>query len=130
MVSQPQGYVHLLATAPAGEHEPQVFRMRWDQPLKRFARAYAVFRELCPELEAALKMSTVSHGDLDPNSTAGVYGLGDGDHVIFTTASPETGVEAEADPQARAAEVALRSTAAGGAAASSSSSQQVSPNKG
>lgn len=82
-----QGFVHLLAIAANGSHEPQVFRMRWDQPLKRFARAYAVFRELRPEVEAELKMSTATHGKLDFTATAGAYGLSDGDEVHFTQGS-------------------------------------------
>mmetsp|Transcript_43233 Transcript_43233/g.80449 ORF Transcript_43233/g.80449 Transcript_43233/m.80449 type:complete len:662 (-) Transcript_43233:164-2149(-) len=89
MVSQAQGFVHLLATAEDGSHEPQVFRMRWDQPLRRFARAYGVFREIGQDPEVQLRMSTPSHGILDPAATASVYGLADGDQVFFSTAPLE-----------------------------------------
>mmetsp|Transcript_30078 Transcript_30078/g.82615 ORF Transcript_30078/g.82615 Transcript_30078/m.82615 type:complete len:542 (-) Transcript_30078:17-1642(-) len=89
MVSQAQGFVHLLATAAEGGHEPQVFRMRWDQPLRRFAKAYSVFREFGPEAEGQLKMSTKGHGELDLAATASVYGLANGDHVVFSLVPPE-----------------------------------------
>lgn len=85
MVSQVQGFVHLLAMSNGSQHEAQLFRMRWDQPLRRFAKAYAAFRELSPAQEASLKMSTPAHGELDQNATASVYGLADGDQVFFVT---------------------------------------------
>eukprot|EP00446_Apocalathium_sp_SHHI-4_P028739 CAMPEP_0177241856 /NCGR_PEP_ID=MMETSP0367-20130122/48499_1 /TAXON_ID=447022 ORGANISM="Scrippsiella hangoei-like, Strain SHHI-4" /NCGR_SAMPLE_ID=MMETSP0367 /ASSEMBLY_ACC=CAM_ASM_000362 /LENGTH=614 /DNA_ID=CAMNT_0018693437 /DNA_START=38 /DNA_END=1884 /DNA_ORIENTATION=- len=111
MVSQAQGFVHLLATAADNSHEPQVFRMRWDQPLKRFARAYAVFRELSPEAEAALRMSTRSHGEIDLSATAGVYGLTDGDQVVFASASVEDVRTAAAEPNSLASAAAAAAAA-------------------
>mmetsp|Transcript_35523 Transcript_35523/g.90298 ORF Transcript_35523/g.90298 Transcript_35523/m.90298 type:complete len:153 (+) Transcript_35523:48-506(+) len=113
MVSQAQGFVHLLATAADNSHEPQVFRMRWDQPLKRFARAYAVFRELTPEAEAALRMSTRSHGEIDLSATAGVYGLTDGDQVVFASASVEDARTVAAEPISLAAAAGVATAAVG-----------------
>jgi len=83
------GFVHLLATSDDGCHEPQIFRMRDDQPLRKFARAYATFRELS-DSDVTLRMTTPSHGDLDPMQTATVYGLADGDQVFFSTVAMST----------------------------------------
>lgn len=91
--------MHLLATAEDGSHEPQVFRMRWDQPLRRFARAYGVFREIAQDPEVQLRMSTPSHGILDPSATASVYGLADGDQVFFSTAPLEADIEQDKLPK-------------------------------
>eukprot|EP00927_Polykrikos_kofoidii_P014043 TRINITY_DN16120_c0_g1_i1.p1 TRINITY_DN16120_c0_g1~~TRINITY_DN16120_c0_g1_i1.p1 ORF type:complete len:648 (+),score=71.37 TRINITY_DN16120_c0_g1_i1:69-2012(+) len=110
MVSQAQGFVHLLATAIDGAHEPQVFRMRWDQPLRRFARAYAIFREVGADAADTLRMETTNHGQLDPAATAGVYGLTDGDQVVFS-GLPERGVTVEA-PLSRALPPAVATGAA------------------
>merc|ERR1740121_1100950 len=96
MVSQsPDGLVHLLATSEDGSHPPQVFRMRWDQPLRRFMKAYATFRQAGPEAEFV--MTTPSHeGRLDPGATASVYGLTDGDQVIFAPCGAATGATQKA----------------------------------
>jgi len=83
--------LHLLAVADDGGHKPQVFRMRWDQPLRRFARAYVTFREFGPGAELELKMSTANHTELDPASTAADNGLGDGDQVTFSKAPQAEG---------------------------------------
>lgn len=85
MTQQAQGSVHLLAASADSSHRPQIFRMRWDQPLRRFAKAYAAFRELGPGGEARLVMSTASHGALEMGASASVYALSDGDQVTFTT---------------------------------------------
>eukprot|EP00929_Paragymnodinium_shiwhaense_P073733 TRINITY_DN37670_c0_g3_i1.p1 TRINITY_DN37670_c0_g3~~TRINITY_DN37670_c0_g3_i1.p1 ORF type:complete len:597 (-),score=139.01 TRINITY_DN37670_c0_g3_i1:96-1886(-) len=80
-------FVHLFAAAHDAVHEPQVFRMRWDQPLRRFAQAYASFRQLPPEVvepSGSLRMKTASHGELDMAATAKAYGFTDGEQVVFS----------------------------------------------
>lgn len=79
-----QSFLHLLAVAADGSHEPQTFRLRWDQPLRRFARAYAVFRELSAESESTLRLSTPEHPELDLDATASTYAFCDGQEVLFT----------------------------------------------
>mmetsp|Transcript_14053 Transcript_14053/g.31407 ORF Transcript_14053/g.31407 Transcript_14053/m.31407 type:complete len:627 (-) Transcript_14053:146-2026(-) len=92
MASQVQSFLHLFAVAADESHEPQVFRMRWDQPLRRFARAYAAFRELGTDAEAMLRMSMPGHAYMDPAATASVYGLAEWDQVTFTKTADSSAV--------------------------------------
>lgn len=98
-----QSFLHLLAVANDGSHEPQTFRLRWDQPLRRFARAYAVFRELSPELEASLRLSTTEHPELDLDATASTYAFCDGQEVLFTAGTPPPEISASPTASQRAA---------------------------
>lgn len=84
MDSQVPGPIHLMACAADGSHPPQIFRMRLDQPLRRFAKAYGIFRQLSSEEEAELRLWTSSHGELELSNTANIYGLVDGDEVVFS----------------------------------------------
>mmetsp|Transcript_29880 Transcript_29880/g.68875 ORF Transcript_29880/g.68875 Transcript_29880/m.68875 type:complete len:518 (-) Transcript_29880:142-1695(-) len=77
-------FVHLVALADDDSHGPQVFRMRGDQPLRRLARAYVVYREFGKGAEADLTMTHARHGELDPDSNLCVYGLAEGDQVTFS----------------------------------------------
>mmetsp|Transcript_62489 Transcript_62489/g.188595 ORF Transcript_62489/g.188595 Transcript_62489/m.188595 type:complete len:612 (-) Transcript_62489:100-1935(-) len=91
MASQKNGgFVHLFAAAPSGEHEPQVFRMRLDQPLRKLLRAYLVFRRLPLSAETLFRMAAPDRGlgQLDPAATAVTCGLADGDRVIFSGGPP------------------------------------------
>jgi len=120
MAAEAEDFVHLLATDTASSHEPQVFRMRWDQPLKRFARAYEVFyknfRGLDADSEATLRMATPSHGDLDPDGTARTYGFADGDQILFSIVAPESAQQRDGeDIPAAQQEVADRRPASGDA---------------
>lgn len=84
MVSQAQRFVHLVAAASDGSHQPQVFRMRWDQPLRKLISAYGCFKGLDAEALKNLRVSAAGHSRLDPGVPPGVYGLRDFDHVTFT----------------------------------------------
>eukprot|EP00933_Yihiella_yeosuensis_P076239 TRINITY_DN8591_c0_g2_i2.p1 TRINITY_DN8591_c0_g2~~TRINITY_DN8591_c0_g2_i2.p1 ORF type:complete len:599 (+),score=126.33 TRINITY_DN8591_c0_g2_i2:88-1884(+) len=90
MAAEAQPSIHLMATASDGSHSPQVFRMRLDQQLRRFAKAYAQFRQLDAEAESELRLWTPSHGELDTSNTASMYGLFDGDMVMFTRTSTKS----------------------------------------
>mmetsp|Transcript_60917 Transcript_60917/g.108182 ORF Transcript_60917/g.108182 Transcript_60917/m.108182 type:complete len:431 (-) Transcript_60917:90-1382(-) len=96
MASSEVPLIHLLATSADSSHEPQVFRMRLDQPLRRFISAYAKFRQLSVEAESQLQLWTPGHGELNPGETAGVYGLSDGDQVLFS--SPQVEAAGHAAP--------------------------------
>jgi len=81
-------FVHLLGVDANGTHDPQVFRMKRDQPLKRLANTYATFRGLGAAAGEQLRMSTpgkdgLDPKDLDPQATVNSLGLADGDWVTF-----------------------------------------------
>jgi len=91
MVSQKNGnFIHLLAATAGSDHEPQVFRMRLDQPLRKLLRAYLSFRQLPIEAEKLFRMAVPDRnlGHLDPAATAGTCGLADGDRVLFVGGPP------------------------------------------
>mmetsp|Transcript_56106 Transcript_56106/g.88951 ORF Transcript_56106/g.88951 Transcript_56106/m.88951 type:complete len:553 (+) Transcript_56106:39-1697(+) len=90
--NQQEGFVHLLACAKEGGHEPQVFRMRHDQQLRRFSKAYLAFRQMGADAEVQVTMSTKGHARLDPAANALTYGLHDGDLVFFHI---QSGTQAE-----------------------------------
>lgn len=99
MASQGEDFVTLLAVSADGSHNPQPFRLRVDQPLRRFLRAYANFRELGPTQEVDLKVMSEKCGQLDLACSANAYSFKDGDTVIVTT----SGAQASADGDAAAA---------------------------
>uniref|UniRef100_A0A7S4R8D2 FHA domain-containing protein n=1 Tax=Alexandrium monilatum TaxID=311494 RepID=A0A7S4R8D2_9DINO len=115
MASQIGGFVHLFAASATGEHEPQVFRMRHDQSLRKLLRAYMSFRQFPKEsmagIEAGLRLAAPERGMgfLDPAATAGSCGLTDGDRVVVHGA-PQTPVPQP--PAAAAAAAAARPAAA------------------
>lgn len=77
-------YVHLLAVDAGGAHNPQVFRMRQDQTMKRLASSYASFRQLGAKDIACLRMSAAGRENVDPLVTVSGLALADGDTVMFS----------------------------------------------
>mmetsp|Transcript_116792 Transcript_116792/g.227111 ORF Transcript_116792/g.227111 Transcript_116792/m.227111 type:complete len:836 (+) Transcript_116792:8-2515(+) len=76
-------YVHLLAVDAGGGHNPQAFRMRQDQTMRRLASSYASFRQLTAEDAACVRMSAAGLESIDPLATVAGIGLADGDTVTF-----------------------------------------------
>jgi hypothetical protein len=111
MDSQVPGPIHLMACAADGSHPPQIFRMRLDQPLRRFAKAYGIFRQLSSEEEAELRLWTSSHGELELSNTANIYGLVDGDEVVFSR-QPVAGSSSSSKIEPNQAEVVKEETSA------------------
>eukprot|EP00929_Paragymnodinium_shiwhaense_P001450 TRINITY_DN101689_c0_g1_i1.p1 TRINITY_DN101689_c0_g1~~TRINITY_DN101689_c0_g1_i1.p1 ORF type:complete len:543 (-),score=85.85 TRINITY_DN101689_c0_g1_i1:139-1767(-) len=83
--SQADGFIHLLAEAADESHAAQVFRMRNDRGLERLALAYASFRG--DRMPRTYRMTTESHGSLDPAQTPAHYALANGDRIRFQTAA-------------------------------------------
>jgi len=77
-------YIHLLAVDAGGGHNPQVFRMRQDQTMRRLASSYASFRQLRVKDIACLRMSAAGQESVDPLATVSGLALADGDIVTFS----------------------------------------------
>jgi len=77
-------FLNLVAVAADGGHAPLPFRVRLDHPLRKFARSYAVFREMGMEDQSNLKLTSAHHGELDLDVSADHYGFKEGDEVTLT----------------------------------------------
>jgi len=90
-------FVHLLGVDANGTHDPQVFRMKRDQLLKRLANTYANFRGLGATAGEHLRMSTPGKDEVDPLATVSSLGLADGDWVTFALVTSSESVPAPGD---------------------------------
>eukprot|EP00927_Polykrikos_kofoidii_P051948 TRINITY_DN4571_c0_g2_i1.p1 TRINITY_DN4571_c0_g2~~TRINITY_DN4571_c0_g2_i1.p1 ORF type:complete len:761 (+),score=147.26 TRINITY_DN4571_c0_g2_i1:43-2283(+) len=81
--SQADGFVHLVAVVSDNRHPPEIFRMRNDFRMERLARAYVAFRGLELGAEARFAMTIPGGGKLEPSATPTLYGLANGDQILF-----------------------------------------------
>ena len=118
--------VHLVAVDSNGTHRPQAFRIRRNQPLRRLATCYAMYRGLDAKAGPTLRMTAAKHADgpLDPESTAAAYGFLDGAYVTFTLPSAPAPVAAPGAPAGGAASAVAKSLGPEGAAAAEKTAQE------